>query len=169
MVQDMKTVTSGSTKKTPSGPWKSLVFVAVVLAWLGIHEQDSNEQEGEFQAMPASSADAEPEPSALNPSEAPQLSLGDWQKYPETTAEQEWTIEPLDGERWAQVSAELACAGRRNRGDPDAHEKLVRNICAHHRTSLAEVSSFSTRLNQNDASQAHNWAVPISEAVKSCR
>lgn len=169
MVQDMKTATTGSSNKSPSGPWKSLILIAIVLAWLGTRQQDSKDQGAQDQSLPADSFDAPPEDPVIAPPEAQQLSLGDWQKYPEISEEQEWSIEPLDGQRWAQISAELACAGRSNRGDPDAQNRLVRNICAHHRTSLAEVSSFSTRLNKNDAAEAHNWAIPISEAVKSCR
>ena len=100
--------------------------------------------------------------------EKPELHLGDWQRYATVAAEDEWQEEPLDGPRWAQVSAKLACAGRSNRGDPDAHRQLVRNILSHHRTTLVAIASWSTRINQEEPQPAHSWAGPISAAVKGC-
>ncbi len=168
MVQDMDGAQEGSQNKASSGPWKSLIVLALVLAWLGSREQRSDDEQFEIATQPAGTQETTPE-ARTDPAEAPRLMLGEWQDYPEVSADQEWSKEPLNGPRWAQVSAELACAGRSNRGDPDAHLKRVRNIIAYHHTSLAEISSFSTRLNQGMPAQAHLWAHPISEAVKGCR
>ncbi len=106
-------------------------------------------------------ADAQPGPKPLD--------LGDWEAYPELGEDAEWPDEPLNAQRWARVSAELACAGRKNRGDPDSQRQLVRNIIGHHRTTLIAVAEWSTHFNREQPEQARRWAQPISNAVKGCR
>jgi len=169
MVQDMDGAQERSQGKTSSGPWKALIVLALVLAWLGTREQRAEDEHFEVASLPANSQESATGAPTDTPTEISRLVLGEWQTYPELAEDQEWTKEPLDGPRWAQVSAELACAGRSSRGDPDAHLKRVRNIVAYHHTSLAEISSFSTRLNQGTPKQAHLWANPIREAVNGCR
>jgi len=100
---------------------------------------------------------------------AGRLTLGDWESYPTVAEDAEWPDEPLDAQRWARVSAELACAGRKNRGDPNSQRQKVRNIVAHQRTSLEAVAEWSTRFNRDQPEQARRWARPISNAVKGCR
>jgi hypothetical protein len=169
MVQDMNVAQNGSQNKTSSGHWKYVLVLALVLGWLGSRDRGEEDESVDVASLPTSTQAAESEGLADIPAEdSSRLMLGEWQSYPELAAEQEWTKEPLDGPRWAQVSAELACAGRSSRGDPVAHLGRVRSIIAHHRTSLTEISSFSTRLNQGGPAQAHRWARPISEAVKGC-
>jgi len=96
------------------------------------------------------------------------LVLGDWARYPVVGADEKWDDETLNGRRWAQVTAELACVGRRSRGDPEAHRQRVRNILSHHHTTLSAIAAWSTRLNHENPRQTHSWARPISDVVKSC-
>jgi len=113
--------------------------------------------------------DSDSEPAGQGTQGLAPLQLGKWESYPAVAAEDEWQQRPIDGARWAQVSAELACAGRSNRGDPDAQRQLLRNILSYHQTTLEEIASFSARLNRGDPEEAATWAVPISEAVRGCR
>jgi len=169
MVQDMNSERNGSADKGNSRLWLALLLLALLLAWWGSCEQDANEDHFDVASPTTTTHEAEEKPGPDLRDEEAQLTLGDWQHYPELETDEEWNTEPLDGPRWAQVSAELACAGRSNRGDPEAHRKRVRSIIAYHRTSLAEIGSFSTRLNQGTPADAHLWAKPISEAVRGCR
>jgi hypothetical protein len=120
-------------------------------------------------ADPSTVAAVDPEPTAPGSRASTPLELGEWETYPTVAAEDDWPHKPIDGPRWAQVTAELACAGRRNRGDPDAHRQLLRNILSYHQTTLEEVASFSARLNRADPERAATWAVPVSEAIRGCR
>ena len=97
------------------------------------------------------------------------LSLGDWPNYPAVDEAQQWQREQLNYKRWALCTAELACAGRRFQGDPAAHRERVLAIVALHRSTLADISSFSTQLNQEQPQLARRWAAPINEAIKACQ
>ncbi len=168
MVQDMNHVRKGSRRLLRPIAWAVLAVVTIFLAWIGVREEQPDITSDEDKSLIQETSEAEPKSLTGALATSSSLTLGQWKTYPEQEVDKEWLQEPLDARRWAQVSAELACAGRSNRGDPEAHRRFTRNIVAHHRTSLAEVSSFSTRINEGSAATALLWAAPISEAVKGC-
>lgn len=96
------------------------------------------------------------------------VDVGDWGTYAEPTAGVDWPTGPLDEERWAQVTAELACAGRAHHGDPEAHTTASRRILAHHLTTAAAVMDYGIEVNA-DAGRAHRLGDAIARATEACR
>ena len=76
---------------------------------------------------------AEPTPAVVQiaaASTAGALVLGDWTTYaePEGQGVEPEEIVPLDDDRWMRVSAELACAGRVERGDAGAQRAAAARV-----------------------------------------
>ena len=94
--------------------------------------------------------------------------VGDWTSYGEPEDEAEWPTETLTSARWAQVSAELACAGRANHGDPEALTAASRRILAHHRTTGPAVMNFGIAVN-DDPTRAHALGEAVAAATEACR
>jgi len=147
------------------------VLPLVALAALGVTlwacrtatvEQQSDSTEG---TLPTN-VEAALEPNSG--SSAP-LKLGDWEQYPKVDGDAKWPSKPLDESRWAMVSAELGCVGRRSHGDPDAHRERVLRIVQHYRTSPEDVMSYGIRLNRDRPETARNLGRLVAEAMQTCR
>jgi hypothetical protein len=74
---------------------------------------------------------------------------------------------PLDDARWVQVSADLACAGRANHGDPEAHQDAARRILFHHHTDGRRVMDYGIAVNQ-DAERAVRLGTQVADAAVAC-
>ncbi len=96
------------------------------------------------------------------------IEVGDWSMYSEPDDATEWPTADLREDRWARVTAELACAGRAHHGDPSAHEAASRRILAHHQTTAADVMAFGVEVNA-DAARAHRLGERIARATETCR
>jgi hypothetical protein len=98
------------------------------------------------------------------------LVLGDWKTYPEPPGEDldPETVEPLDDDRWARVSAELACAGRVERGDPSAHGSAARRVLHHHKTTAKAVMDYGIAINV-DPTRATTLGERVAAAAERCR
>jgi hypothetical protein len=119
-------------------------------------------------------AGAEPAPLSVTPDtegpEDPVLELGDWTTYPDPPVaelEPEGT-EPLDDDRWARVSAELACAGRVERGDAGAHRVAARRVLHFHKTTAKAVMDYGIAVNL-DAARASRLGELVAGAAERCR
>ncbi len=110
-----------------------------------------------------------PAPVAEAPAE-PGLELGDWTEYPDPPGEElepEQTV-PLDDDRWARVSAELACAGRVERGDAGAHRLAARRVLHHHKTTAKAVMDYGIAINL-DPERALRLGDLVAAAAERCR
>ncbi len=112
---------------------------------------------------------APPAAEAATP-EAPGLQLGDWTTYADPPAEE---LEPdqivaLDDDRWARVSAELACAGRVERGDAGAHRLAARRVLHHHETTAEAVMDYGIAVNL-DPARATRLGALVATAAERCR
>ncbi|MCP4868762.1 MAG: hypothetical protein GY898_08590 [Proteobacteria bacterium] len=94
------------------------------------------------------------------------VQVGDWTAYGEP--DEAWDTDPLTATRWAHVSAELACAGRANHGDPEAHTAASRRILAHHKTTAEAVMTFGIEVNGDEA-RAHSLGELVAAATETCR
>ena len=165
----MKPIKDRSASQRTSRLWKPLLALALALALLESCGYEGSEPQTTAPSVARHMVPEDAQQAAQPAGEGTGLVLGAWQAYAAPAEDVQWPKTLLDAPRWAQVSAELACAGRSHRGDPDAHGRLVRNIVAHHHTSLDMVSAFSITLNEGPPAEAQRWAAPISEAVKGCR
>lgn len=104
---------------------------------------------------------------AADPAPLPPIEVGDWAGYAAPAGE-EWPVEPLDAARWAQVTAELACAARAKHGDPDAQRDASRRVLAHHRTTAQDVMGMGVEINA-DAEQAFRLGDRVASAIERCR
>lgn len=96
------------------------------------------------------------------------LSLASWRSYAPAPLTDDWAQSPLDDASYVQVSAELACAGRANHGDPEAHHQAARRILFHHGTRAEMVMNYSIAVNQ-DGPRAVRLGAQVAEATDGCR
>ena len=119
---------------------------------------------------PTASGDPVPVP-AEAPVTAPAsaLELGDWTTYPAPPGEdlEPEQTKPLDDDRWARVSAELACAGRVERGDAGAHRLATRRVLHFHQTTAAAVMEYGIALNL-DPERALRLGELVATAAERC-
>ena len=117
----------------------------------------------------ASGAEASPA-QAVDVASGPALELGDWTTYPDPSSEElpAEATEPLDDDRWARVSAELACAGRVVRGDPGAHRLASRRVLQFHKTTGKAVMEYGVEVNL-DAGKAARLGSLVAAAAERCR
>ncbi len=95
------------------------------------------------------------------------LHLGDWTRYPAPVG-QEWPVRTLDDERWMKVTAELACASRGSRGNPDAHRASSDAILQAHETSAAAVMAFGVQVNA-EPDRAFKLGGQVAATIEVCR
>ena len=94
--------------------------------------------------------------------------VGDWRGYGDPADEGEWERAPLDDDRWARITAELACIGRAHHGDPEEHRAAMRRVLAHHRSDARAVMDYGVAVNA-DAARAHTLGAQVAEAAQVCR
>lgn len=139
-----------------------LLMLAAVLIALAACGGDSPEAEAATVTADEGDGSAMAEPDGRPDA----VQVGDWSAYGEPP--EAWASDPLTPARWAQVSAELACAGRANHGDPEAHTASSRRILAHHKTTAEDVMSFGIEVN-TDAARAHSLGELVAAATETCR
>jgi len=106
-------------------------------------------------------------PASDGVADASALVLGEWSTYPPPDGET-WPQAALDDVRWAQVTAELACAGRTRRGDPKAHRRAADAILQVHKTTAGAVMDHGIEINA-DSERAHRLGEQVAAAVQACR
>lgn len=115
---------------------------------------------------PPTQAEPVPTPEPTDDNDASAL-VGDWRSYAEPDQEP-WASAPLDDTRWMQTSAELACIGRANHGDPDGHRVALRRVLAHHRTTAQAVMDYGIEVNQQ-APRSLRLGARVANASQTCR
>ncbi len=108
----------------------------------------------------------DPDPVGDGQVDADPLVVGDWSRYPAASGET-WPTAPLDDERWARVTAELACAGRSRRGDPDAHRRAAEAILQEHKTTAGAVMDHGIEVNA-DPTRALRLGERVAAAAEAC-
>ncbi len=144
----------------------SLIFVLPLAACGGGGSDGPTEQET-TSPPEAPTADDQDGVAATDAGPPGAVSVGDWSAYA-AAPEEDWAVRPLDADRWAVTSAELACAGRANHGDPDALRAASRRILHHHETTAVAVMEFGIEVNA-DPERALRLGEVVASATERCR
>ncbi len=88
-------------------------------------------------------------------------------QYPDPPADGVWETEPLDDERYVQVTSEATCRAQRFHGPPETLAVEMNRIYFHYETSALEIAAFAADVNADDT-RAVAVGERIASAIERC-
>ncbi len=99
--------------------------------------------------------------------EIPETIIPPPDRYPDPPADGVWETEPLDDERYIQVTSEATCRAQSFHGPPETLAREMNRIYFHYETSALEIAAYAADVNADD-SRAVAVGERIAHAIERC-